>query len=238
MWPGLQAGIPLGCRRCAYPGAGCVWLSGRVCPGGRICPGSWGMCIRVGAYTQERSWTVGPRPGLYALWCASTVHIQLDVYGPVRVCIPVGMHMAWGCPCGCVSWLGCIWHGGTCARVYPRWMHMAWVEPAPSCSGLWLCVFGGMRMAPLVRVYPRDAYARGFRLVVCIYGMHMLAGRAVAAREGGLVCPPQFSNSLVREIPCVPPRRYSWLLGQFVCIGLPQDRCAESVLKSKEDSLV
>ena len=93
-------------------------------------------------------------------------------------------------------------------------------------------------MAPLVRVYPRDAYARGFRLVVCVYGMHMLAGRAVAAREGGLVCPPQFSNSLVREIPCVPPRRYSWLLGQFVCIGLPQDRCAESVLKSKEDSLV
>ena len=83
--------------------AGAVRIPGRdaygsrdMCPGGRICPGSWGMCIRVGAYTQERSWTVGPRPGLYALWCASTVHIQLDVYGPVRVCIPVGMHMAWG----------------------------------------------------------------------------------------------------------------------------------------------
>ena len=176
MWPGLQAGIPLGCRRCAYPGAGCVWLSGRVCPGGRICPGSWGMCIRVGAYTQERSWTVGPRPGLYALWCASTVHIQLDVYGPVRVCIPVGMHMAWGCPCGCVSWLGCIWHGGylcACvsqvdaygmgrARSFVLWALAVRIRRdayGSACS----CVSSGCicSWVPLGRVYPRGAYACG-----------------------------------------------------------------------------
>ena len=175
LWPGLQAGIPLGCRRCAYPGAGCVWLSGRVSRWTHM-PGVLGdvypcRCIYPGAVLDCRSET-----GLVCLvvckhraypvgcvWARACVYPGWDAYGmgvPMRVCIPVGMHMAWGCLCACVSQVDA--YGMGRARSFVLWALAVRIRRdayGSACS----CVSSGCicSRVPLGRVYLRDAYACG-----------------------------------------------------------------------------